>query len=220
MTEHSSEQQETTHKEGEVRPMPISLGVAIAALVLGLVYMAAVFSFGLLGLMLAMPAFGVLLAGFVSALVGLARKQNRCAPHALRYVGVLVGLVALLLFLIPGLGTIRLLNLHSRMRVARTGGQDELQSWAVDLLAQSRDGMEIRLETQEQVEQWEVPQSYWSKQVSRLKPTHIFIERLFQGDQDGVRMMYGGGFFHWYIVVGPAGSAPDPRLDENLPNSL
>lgn len=188
------------------RPMPYSLRWALGAAAVGLGYMVAVVLFGLFGLMLVMPAFGMLLAGFVSALVGLAQKRNRCTPYVWRYVGVLVVLVGQVAFLIPGLGTIRLLNLHCRMRVALTGGQDELQAWAVELLAKPRDPMH------QDGSGWRIPREEYSKQVRRLKPKRISVERLFQNNQEGVRLMYGGGFLHWNIVIGPPGLVPDPSL--------
>jgi len=211
MTE-SSDNKKPRELEGRepARSMPDTFIFAIVASVLGLGYMVAVFLFGLFGLMLAIPSFGILLAGIISALVGLAQKRNRYTPYLWRYVGVLAVLVGMVAFLSPGLGTLRLLNLHCYTRVAMTGGQNELQSWAVDLLAQPRDPMH------QDGSGWRIPREQCSKQVWRLKPKRISIEQLFQNDQEGVRLMYGGGFLHWYIVLGPPGSLPDPKFEENL----
>ena len=136
------------------------------------------------------------------------------------YVALLVAIAGLILFLIPGLGTIRLLNLHCRMRVAQTGGADELQRWAVDLLAQPRADITPWSSTEEDVEEWVVPPAHWSEQVTRLKPQRIFIKRLFQNDGEAVQLAYGGGFLHWNIVVGPPGVTGDPKRNTGRPDSL
>ncbi len=211
MTEHSDNTKLGESEGSELtRSMPDSFKFAIVASAVGLGYMVAVFLFGLFGLMLAIPAFGILLAGIISALVGLAQQRNRCTPYVQRYVGAIVVLVSMVAFLIPGLGTLRLLDLHCRMRVAMTGGQDALQSWAVEFLAQPRDP------THQDGSGWRIPREECSKQVQRLKPKRIFVKQVFQNDQEGVTLMYGGGFLHWYIVLGPPGSVPDPKFEENL----
>ena len=192
------------------RPMPNSLQFAIAAAVIGLGYMLAVFLGGLMGIALAVPAVLILLAGFLSAFVGLVDKHNRRPPYVWHFVGVFVILGGQIAFLIPGLGTIRLLNLHCRLRVAITGGQEELQSWAVEVLAQPRDPMH------QDGSGWRIPHEECSKQIQRLKPKRISIEQLFENDQEGVSLMYGGGFLHWYIVLGSPGSVPDPKFEETL----
>jgi len=192
------------------RPMPYSLRWALGAAAVGLGYMVAVVLFGLFGLMLAMPTFGILLVGLICALVGLAKKQNRHRTQTCSYIASLIIIARQVLFLIPGLGTIRLLNLHCRMRVAMSGGQSDLQAWAVELLAQPRDPMH------QDGSGWRIPREECSKQVQRLKPKRISVEQLFENDQEGVRLMYGGGFLHWNIVLGPPGSVPDPKFEETL----
>jgi hypothetical protein len=53
--------------------------------------------------------------------------------------------------------------------------------------------------------------------ANRQRPHRVYIEPLFEGGREGVRLPYGSGFFHWQIVVGPPGSRPEPTLND--PNS-
>lgn len=217
----AEDQEVTDVKAGKsAGPMPRTLKFAIAAAAIGLGYMLAVFLFGSYGLMWTVPVCCVLLGGFISALVGLAERSNRFGPHRRCYVVVLVVMVSTALFLIPALGIMRLLNLHCRTRVALTGGQGALQSWAVDLLARPRGELDPRYEAEEEAHQLPVPESCWSKQVARLKPRKVLIDQFFKDDQESVRLCYGGGFLgHWYVVVGPPGAIPDPKLNDGWPNS-
>jgi hypothetical protein len=101
-----------------------------------------------------------------------------------------------------------------------TTGQDDLQSAGVELLAQSREGMDRMTGPEETPGRWEVQEAYWSAAIARLKPKRVFIEPVFQNNQEGVRLMYGTGFLHWYIVIGPPGATLDPKLNEDRPDSL
>jgi len=103
-----------------------------------------------------------------------------------------------------------LINLRTRGRVAMTGGQDQLQVWAVEVLAKPREQM------QQDGSGWLVPREEWSEQVRHLGGG-VRIDPLWEGGRSAVRLCYGGGFFHWYIVVGPPGSAPDPNLVKERP---
>ena len=200
------------------RPMPSSLKTGIWVLAITVVCVAGVLIAGYPTCCLFALVTGIALPlGGVAVILGLFQKSNRTRPRLWHNLATLTAIVALLYLLTFGLGgPIGLLNLRMRGLVALTGGQDALQSWAVDVLAKPRDRME-GLDWSDQVAfKWAVPREHWSKQVRRLDPKHVRIERLFQNDQEGVRLMYGGGFLHWYIVLGPPGSVPDPKFEENL----
>ena len=154
-----------------------------------------------------------LLFGAVVVIAGLILKANRERPRLWKHVAVLLADIAMLYLLSLGPGNyFALLDLRSRVAVALTGGQDELQAWAVGLLAEPREGMI------ENGAGWRVPKEHWSKQVCRLRPGSITIRPVFKDNQQGVSLNYGGGFFHWSVVVGPPGSEPSPKLED--PNSL
>ena len=176
---------------------------ATVAMAVGAGYILILFLFGLIGVVFAVPAGLTVLAGLVSASVGLAQKRNRRGPYRRRHIAVFVVSLALAAFLLPGLGTIRTLNLHCRMRVAVTGGQEELQAWAMEVLARPRDPM------QEDGSGWRIPREECSRQVRRLNPKRIRIERSYGNDREIVRLMYGGGFFHWNIGIGPPDAIGD-----------
>jgi len=147
--------------------------------------------------------------------LGLFQKRNRRRPRLWQNLATLTGIVSLLYLLTVGPGDpLSLLNLRMHGLVALTGGQEQLQSWAVERLGESRESMG------ERGPDWHVPRECWSRQVRRLKPKYVCVDRFFQNDQEAVILSYGGGFLHWYVVVGPPGSIPDPKLDEGLPDSL
>lgn len=96
-----------------------------------------------------------------------------------------------------------------RLAVAFTGGQGELQAWAVSLLDGPRDHLDF-----DGWEHWRVPREAWSHQVQRLRPNGVNIVPVFENGREAVVLGYGGGFFHWWIVVGRPGSQPDPKLND------
>jgi hypothetical protein len=154
---------------------------------------------------------GALLCGGIAVTVGLFQKQNRMRPRLWHYLVTLLTIVALLYLLTFGPGNpISLVHIRARALVALTGGQDRLQSWAVEILAKPRDRM------QEDGSGWRVPREEWSRQVQRLGGG-VRIDPLLEDERCAVCLCYGGGFFHWYIVVGPPGSVPDPKLVERRP---
>lgn len=153
-----------------------------------------------------------LLFGGISVLCGLFLKANRRGTRLWKHVGVLLGVAVLLPVLTVGPGNYaNLIDLRTRLAVATTGGQEQLQAWAITLLGEYSDRMDPHDEEQR------VPQEDWSKQVRRLKPNSVYIASVFEKGQKGVVLNYGSGFFHWWIVIGPPGSRPDPRLND--PNS-
>jgi len=154
-----------------------------------------------------------LLMGGIAVFCGLFLKANRQGTRLWKHIGVLLTILVLSFLLTVGPGNyIRLLDLRARLTVALTGGQEELQAWAVALLDEPRDPNSPDV--------WRergVPRERWSKQVRRLRPGAVQIEPAFENGGEAVALCYGGGFFHWYIVVGRSGSRPDPSC--NQPNS-
>jgi hypothetical protein len=144
-----------------------------------------------------------LLYGWITAFAGLRVKSN---PRGLRrwmHIGILVAIPIL-----GGLANIfSLVDLRMRLAVTFTGGQDELQAWAIKILDEPRgssgQGSDDR-----------IPRERWSEQVRRLKPKWVRIEPLFEDGGEAVRLCYGGGFYHWNIVVGRPGSRPDPKFND------
>jgi len=159
----------------------------------------------LLGLLMLLS----LLGGGISVLSGLALRANRQGTRLWKHVGVLLGILSTLFVLTVGPGNyFRLIDLRSRLAVAMTGGQDQLQTWAVAVLAKPRDQMHG------DGQDWIVPQEDWSDQVRRLKPIRIYIKPVFANGGEGVCLPYGSGFFHWWIVIGRPGSRPDPKFND------
>jgi hypothetical protein len=83
-----------------------------------------------------------------------------------------------------------------------------LQTWAMDLLEQSRRQVE------DNYGDWRVPQEFWSDQVRRLHPKLVSVRVMFEDNQMGVCLFYGGGFLHYTLVVGPPGSRPQSNLSD------
>lgn len=166
---------------------------------------------------LALASIITLLFGGVFVLFGLTRKENRKLSRVLQYLATLSAIIAMLCLVTIGpCNFIRLIDLRTRLVVALTGGQDELQSWAMQLLDKDRDRMDDS-------RRWDVPKEYWSQQVRRIywiQPTGVSVDNFFENNQRGVRLIFGGGFFHWSIVIGPPGSVPDPKLNDFVLDSF
>jgi hypothetical protein len=192
--------------ENEQSTVPVSrhLQIGIATIGFAIVCIAAVFVLEwewACSLWLLMSA--ALLYGWISVLRGLSLMPNRRGFRHWTHIGILLIIPILLL-----LGNyFRLLDVRTRLAVAVTGGQDELQTWAVAVLGKPRDRMHS------DGEQWTVPEEDWSEQVRRLKPGRVYIRAVFENGGEGVCLPYGGGFFHWWIVIGRPGSRPDPRFN-------
>lgn len=197
------------------RPMPDWLKVGIGAVATVLVGVGATL---LLGYPLGLPFYPLMcvtlmLLVFVSA-VALFRGENRRGMPLWYHLAALsVTLVPLYAVTLGPFNFMGLIGLRTRVLIALTGGQDELQAWAVEMLAKPRDS------EQADGSGWLVPREQWSEQIQRLGPKArlVRIDPLFEGERDAVRLGYGGGFFHWYIVVGPPESGPDPNGEKEHP---
>lgn len=191
------------------RPVSRHLRIGLAAIGVAGGYVAIVLIFGwadpILSMLLTLLS---LLFGGIAVLCGLVLKANRQRPRLWKHIGVFLAIVLLLYLLTAGPANfLSLLNLH----VVFTGGHDELQTWAMGVLREAQNHISGEYDV------WQVPQERWSKQVRRLRPEAVRVNRFFDNDQRGVGLLYGGGFFHLTIVVGPPGSQPDPQLND--PNS-
>jgi hypothetical protein len=208
----------TMESNRTARPVSSHLKVGVAAVGVAGGYVVAVLFFGrgALAVFLVLPVLLTLLCGAVLVLVGLAQKANRQRPRLWKHIGTLLSILALLYLLSIGpCNASDLFNQHVRLTVLLTGGQDELQSWAVDLLGKPRDGMDHDGGTR-----WTIPQEYWSPQVRRLGPAKVFVDSIFENEGEGVCLFYGGGFLHWSIVAGPPGSRPNPEFDYPARDSI
>ena len=154
--------------------------------------------------------FPVLLALFIGGIIILIRlctKENRQGGRLRTHLAALLAVLVMGYLLTVGPAhPLRLLDLRERAAVALTGGGRELQSWAIGILSKPRDLM-----SGHGLDQWRVPKELWSRQVQRLSPNCVCICRWFKDGREAVHLGYGGGFLHWYIVVGPPGAAPDPN---------
>lgn len=144
-----------------------------------------------------------LLYGWISALAGLRVKSNRLGLRRWMHTALLVAIP--ILWVLANLFS--LVDLRMRLAVTFTGGQEELRAWAIQVLDGPRD-------TQGQRGDDRVPRERWSKQVRRLKPNSVRIDPVFENGREAVRLCYGGGFFHWNIVVGRPGSRLDPSVND------
>jgi hypothetical protein len=193
--------------------MPDSLKIAIGAVATALIGVGATL---LLGYTLGFPFYPLmcltLIVLVIASVVALFRKENRKGKRLWHHFAALsVTFVLLYAVTFGPFNFMGLIGLRTRALIGLTGGQDELQSWAVEILAKPRDS------EQADGSGWLVPREKWSEQVQRLGPKArlVRIDPLFEGERDAVRLGYGGGFFHWYIVLGPPGSVPEERpLDD------
>ena len=100
------------------------------------------------------------------------------------------------------------------MRVAATGGQKELQSWAMELMVKPREQTEVSAWSGEGVYEWTVQKRHWPRQVRRLNPKRIRIERSSESNREIVRLMHGRGFLgRWSIGIGPPDAIGDLAIE-------
>ena len=190
-------------------PVSVHLRIGLATIGVAVGYVIIVLLFGWPTVCMVMPlTLLTLLYGAIAVLRGLRLKANHQRSRLWKHVVVLVAITAFLGILTVGPGHyLRLIDLRTRLAVMRTGGRDELQTWAMGILREASNHMTDKYDT------WTVPREQWSEQVRRLGPKRVHVHAFFENDQAGVCLFYGGGFLHWSIVVGPPGSRPDPKFD-------
>jgi len=146
--------------------------------------------------------FGLLLAGG-SILISLVRRHNggiSVLPYRLASLAVVVLLLYLFAF---GSGVARLVDVHSRLRVALGGGRTTLQSWAVDILGKERaHGAKGDFMAFDEG----VPKELWSDQIRRLQPDAVRLDRITLEDENALCLTFAAGLANWQIVIGPTGS--------------
>jgi hypothetical protein len=86
---------------------------------------------------------------------------------------------------------------HDRMKVEANIGK--LRAWMGDLGG---------------LDQSEVPRSEWPAAVVQISPRHVLMTSQEQGTPS-LRLVWGGGFGHWGVVVGPE-DMPNPQPSEHL----
>ncbi len=200
--------------ENDQTTKPVSphlrVGLGAIAVAVGYVAVVLVLGWGAIPCLLGVAMLCSLCFGGIAVLAGLALKANRQRPRVWKHIAVLFANVALLFLLSVGPGNyFGLIDLRTRLAVMLTGGQGRLQAWAVEILDRPRDDMES-----DGYRRWEVPNELWSEQVRRLRPPRVYIEPLFEGGLQGIRLPYGSAFFHWQIVVGRPGSRPEPTRND------
>jgi type II secretory pathway pseudopilin PulG len=76
-----------------------------------------------------------------------------------------------------------------------------IRAWAAEY---KPDPNASRWDTLDGNEGFDVPQERWPEAIRRLQPNYVS----FTTDSKCVHLVFGGGFGHWGLVVGPKGSAP------------
>jgi hypothetical protein len=203
---------ENSTKESKETTRPASRHLRIGLIIIGVAVgcVAIVLVFGGAKVLPFMPLTLLsLLVGGITVLCGLAERANRERPRLWKHIAVFLAIV-LLLYLLT-VGPANLLNLMN-LRVVLTGGHDDLQNWALELLSEADSHMSDELGV------WHVPRDRWSKQVRRLHPNSVRVYPYFENYQRGVGLLYGGGLSHLTIVVGQPDARPEPPFND--PNSL
>jgi hypothetical protein len=107
-------------------------------------------------------------------------------------------LISLFFILSPGfLLSYLLTDIGMRLGTAVTGGSDNLQAWAVEILQKPQEevvenGSMNYLKTQ-----------FFSKQVHRFETKRVYVVPKRQDEQSHIAIIWGSGFHHWGILVGP-----------------
>ncbi len=143
------------------------------------------------------------LIGIVLLPGSLLMNLSSWRTHTLA-LAILAGVFA---FYFVGGSLIHLLHYRTRLVLALTGGQKELQSWAADILTQPRD--------QTEYEAWPyvIDRQHWPRQVRRLRPVKVSIQPMFKDGQEGVILYYPIPHEVLAIVIGPPGAVPPDDAD-------
>jgi len=107
-------------------------------------------------------------------------------------------LISLIFILSPGfLMNFWLTDIGMRLKIASTGGAEQLQAWAVDILEKPQN------EVVDGDSMSRIKEEALSKQVRRLYPAYVFVASTSEENGPHIRIIWGGGFHHWGILVGP-----------------
>jgi hypothetical protein len=163
---------------------------------------AALMIFGWPANMLVTPIVLALLLVGLCAFVDLIRGNSGTNRRLWLRAVSLLGIIGLLyLFTITHVSA-HLADLRTRAVVTRTGGSQQLQSWAAHVISDSR-----RPHLESSSLRWDVPKEQWSEQVRRLAPNRVFVDwAVFQGSAEALYLVFGGGVSESRIVVGSPGA--------------
>lgn len=147
--------------------------------------------------------------GTILVLIGFAVNVSQCRSAWRAHVLALAILSGVFCFCFFTGSVLDLLRIRTNIVLAFTGGQGELQSWAIDLLEQFSDNPEYDSDTRG------IPKQYWSRQVRWLRPGRITIQSTFRNGQKWVFLGYPIPHEGMGIMVGPPGAVPpdEPNWD-------
>ncbi len=192
----------TTANRLKGQPLVVALGVLALAAAHVIAFM--IFANGPLAILGYLAVGAAFLVGVVLVLASLVVNVPRWRTHVVA-LAVLAGVFSFHFF---GGSLVNLLHYRTSLVLALTGGQDELQSWAVEVLAQPRE------QTEDYMSSYPVDRKDWPRQVRWLRPSTVSIEPLFNDRQKGILLDYHIPHEALGIVIGPPDAVPpaDDRL--------
>jgi hypothetical protein len=160
---------------------------------------------GLGGYFILYGAMGLSVLG-PAALIVMLLRVGRNMEQMNRKARVLRGVLLICLLLVgafyvfsPGFMMSYLpTDLGMRLKVSVTGGVDELQKWAVDILESPQEEV---VETESTTS---IKKELYSEQVKRLCRQYVFISTGWGDEIRHIKISWGGGFHHWGILIGPS----------------
>jgi len=93
-----------------------------------------------------------------------------------------------------------------RLRIARSGGVDRLQNWALSIMEKPVDQVVEEGSTINSIKK-----DVMSRQVRSLRASYVCIVPENENEQAHISIIWGGGFHHWGIFIG----WPDFRMENN-----
>jgi hypothetical protein len=142
------------------------------------------------------------LVGVVMVLRSLAMAASRHWTIWCTHVVALAILASVFCFYWFGGRLLDLLYYRTSLMLALTGGREELQSWATDVLAQPRGPRE------HEGAPYVVERKRWSRQVRWLRPSRVSIWPIFKNGQEGLVLDYDVPHEVCALVIGPPGAVP------------
>jgi hypothetical protein len=107
-------------------------------------------------------------------------------------------LISLFFFFSPGfIMNFLLTDIGMRLKTASTGGAEQLQAWAIDILEKPQN------EIVEDDSSGRIKEEMLSKQVQLFRSRPIYISSRAGDEEAHIRIIWGSGFHHWGILVGP-----------------
>jgi hypothetical protein len=205
-TEENTDVANVTQAETSFRqPKDAKFALLALALVAFHAFELLLFGFGLATCFVVLIFFGLILivpAAAVYLLVAMAIywKRFTAKQKLIRMALFLSLLLIVLLHLRSSLFLIYspLTDWGIRLRVAGNGGVGKLQAWAVEIL-QKPEGEVIENNSS----MCQIKKDTMSKQVRGFNTSRVYIVRGCEGEHPHVSIIWGSGFHHWGIFVGP-----------------